>query len=43
MTLPELYLIGAPKCGTTSLAGWLAGHPEVYFSVPKEPFYWASD
>lgn len=43
MTLPELYLIGAPKSGTTSLARWLSAHSDVYFSVPKEPFYWASD
>lgn len=41
--LPTTYLIGAPKSGTTSLASWLAGHPDVYFSVPKEPNYWASD
>jgi len=41
--LPELYVIGAPKSGTTSLAGWLADHPQITFSVPKEPFYWASD
>ncbi|MBA2574832.1 MAG: sulfotransferase domain-containing protein [Actinobacteria bacterium] len=43
MTLPDVYLIGAPKAGTTSLARWLSQHPQVYFSVPKEPFYWASD
>ena len=41
--LPELYVIGAPKAGTTSVAAWLADHPDVYCSVPKEPFYWADD
>jgi len=41
--LANAYLIGAPKSGTTSLARWLSAHPEVYFSVPKEPFYWADD
>ncbi|MDQ3454028.1 MAG: hypothetical protein M3513_00785 [Actinomycetota bacterium] len=41
--LPDTYLIGAPKAGTTSLADWLAQHDQVYFSVPKEPFYWAAD
>jgi len=41
--LPDVYLIGAPKAGTTSLARWLSTHPDVYVSVPKEPFYWASD
>ena len=43
MTLPDLYLVGAAKAGTTSLAGWLAGHPDVFWSTPKEPYYWASD
>ena len=43
MALPELYVIGAPKSGTTSLCSWLAGHPDVFWSVPKEPYYWAAD
>ena len=43
MTLPDLYLIGAPKAGTTSLCEWLSGHPDVYWSVPKEPYFWAAD
>jgi hypothetical protein len=42
-TLPGAYIIGAPKAGTTSIASWLAEHPSVFFSTPKEPFYWASD
>lgn len=41
--IPDVFLIGAPKAGTTSLADWLGQHPDVYFSAPKEPFYWASD
>ncbi len=43
MTLPNVYLVGAPKCGTTSLARWLDEHPAVYLSVPKEPYHWAAD
>lgn len=43
MTVPELYLVGAPKAGTTSVASWLAQHPDVFWSTPKEPFYWAAD
>lgn len=42
-SLPNLYIIGAPKAGTTALAAWLASHPDIFFSVPKEPYYWASD
>lgn len=43
MTLPDVYLIGAPKAGTTSLSRWMASHPDLYFSKPKEPAYWATD
>lgn len=34
---PNLFLAGAPKCGTTSLFTWLDLHPAVAGSVPKEP------
>ncbi len=43
MTLADLYLVGAPKAGTTSVASWLGQHPDVFWSTPKEPFYWAAD
>lgn len=43
MSLPDVYLIGAPKAGSTSLARWLDEHPDVFVSTPKEPAYWASD
>ncbi|WP_423824885.1 sulfotransferase [Salinibacter ruber] len=34
---PNFFIIGAPQCGTTSLADLLAQHPEVYFCPEKEP------
>jgi Sulfotransferase family len=34
-----LFLIGAPRCGTTSLAVALAQHPQICFSEPKETHY----
>ena len=37
--LPNLFIIGAPKCGTTSLFRWLASHPEVCASDPKETYF----
>jgi len=40
---PNLFLIGAPKCATTSLAAWLAGHPDVYFSPVKDPHWYCDD
>lgn len=40
---PNFYIIGAPKCGTTSLAYYLNQHPHIFICEPKEPGYWASD
>jgi len=38
---PDFFIIGAPRCGTTSLSRYLMRHPEVCFSRPKEPHYFA--
>jgi hypothetical protein len=40
---PNLFIIGAPKSGTTSLYEYLRGHPDVFMSVMKEPFYFSPD
>lgn len=34
--LPNFFIVGAPKAGTTSLHCYLEGHPEVFMSNPKE-------
>lgn len=34
--LPNFLIIGAPRCGTSSLARYLRVHPEVFLAVPKE-------
>ena len=34
-------IVGAPRCGTTSLAGYLKEHPDVCFSSVKEPHFFA--
>jgi hypothetical protein len=34
--LPNFVIVGAPKCGTSSLARWLMDHPEVYVVPEKE-------
>lgn len=39
MTIPNLLLAGAPKCGTTSVYDWLIAHPDVAGGVEKEVFY----
>jgi len=33
------FIVGAPRCGTTSLSTYLKGHPEVGFSRVKEPHF----
>jgi hypothetical protein len=35
------FIVGAPRCGTTSLSGFLQGHPDVDFSVVKEPHFFS--
>lgn len=41
--LPNLFILGAPKCGTTSLAHWLSEHPNVFMCSPKEPYFFSTD
>jgi len=38
---PDFFVIGAPRCGTTSLCRFLAKNPQICFSRPKEPHYFA--
>jgi hypothetical protein len=40
---PNLFIIGAPRCGTTSLYAALKQHPDIYTSVLKEPHFYAPD
>ena len=40
---PNLFIIGAPKSGTTSLYEYLEGHPDVFMSPVKEPGYFSPD
>ena len=39
----NLFLIGAAKSGTTSLANYLNEHPDIFISDPKEPNYFAEE
>ena len=43
MRKPNFFIIGAPKCGTTSLASWLSEHPNIYMSPIKEPHFYNTD
>ncbi len=40
---PNLFIIGAPKCGTTSMMHYLSQHPNIYTSPIKEPHYFNTD
>lgn len=43
MPLPQFFIIGAPKAGTTALHAALATHPQLYLSPVKEPKYFLCD
>lgn len=43
MKKPNLFILGAPKCGTTSIANYLSKHPQIFFSAEKEPHYFNKD
>jgi len=40
MALPDFFVLGAPKAGTTALHAALARHPQLYLSPVKEPKYY---
>jgi hypothetical protein len=42
-SLPNFFLVGAPKAGTTSLYHYLDQHPEIYMSAIKEPHFFAAE
>lgn len=39
----NLFVVGAAKCGTTSLYRYFEEHPSFYTTNPKEPRYFATD
>jgi hypothetical protein len=39
---PNLFIVGAVKCGTTSLHSYLAQHPRIYMSPVKEPYFFSA-
>jgi hypothetical protein len=41
--LPNFFLVGAPKAGTTALYRYLDQHPEIYMSPIKEPHFLADE
>jgi hypothetical protein len=41
--LPNFFLAGAPKAGTTALYQYLGQHPDIYMSPVKEPNFFAEE
>src|ERR1700722_13053280 len=43
MALPDFFVAGAPKAGTTALHAALAQHPQLFLSPVKEPKFFLTD
>jgi hypothetical protein len=43
MALPDFLLIGAMKCGTSTLAAQLGAQPGLFMTTPKEPNFFSDD
>ena len=41
--IPNFFIVGAPKAGTTSLYHYLGQHPQVYMSPIKEPNFFTDE
>jgi hypothetical protein len=41
--MPNLFLIGAAKAGTTALYNYLAQHPQIFLSRIKEPMFFSRE
>lgn len=40
---PNLFIVGAPKCGTTAWVQYLSSHPDIFFPAIKEPHHFCPD
>ncbi len=43
MVKPNFFIVGAPKCGTTSMYHYLRQHPDIFMPDFKEPHYFGND
>ena len=41
--VPNLFIVGAPKCGTTAWAEYLGSHPDIFVPPYKDNCYFAHD
>jgi len=43
MRKPDIFLVGAARCGTTSMYRYLRQHPQIFGPEKKEPCHFATD
>ncbi len=43
MSLPDFLIVGAMKCGTSTLAAQLGAQPGLFMTTPKEPNFFSDD
>jgi hypothetical protein len=43
MRIPDFFIVGASKCGTSALSEYLTEHPNVCFARTKEPHFFSDD
>jgi hypothetical protein len=41
--VPDFFIVGHQKCGTTALYAMLRNHPQIFMPARKEPRYFATD
>jgi hypothetical protein len=41
--VPDFFIVGAAKCGTTALYSYLETHPDIFMPTVKEPHYFYRD
>ncbi len=41
--MPDFFIVGHPKCGTTALYEMLRSHPQIFMPELKEPWFFAHD
>ena len=43
MTIPNVFLLGAPKCGTSALYADFREHPSIFMPRLKVPQFFSTD
>ena len=41
--VPDFFIVGQPKSGTTALSDMLRGHPGIYVPASKEAWFFATE